>query len=1034
MRIFSSVRGRLLSLAFLATLPLVGLVAWNALTVREVAISAAEEEMARGAKLLAEEMADELRATISLLQALAVQPDVRDGREPACSEILRGQAALGNRFANFLVIDRDGRALCGALPTTQASYTDREYFQRAIKSVEPLVARPIIGRPSGRAVVPVAIPVLDAAGVPDRVIVAGLDLTRLLTNSGVARAVTGAVVTIWDREGTILFRNRDNDQWFGKKLVADELEMGARSGQGAFVAMGPDGVERVYAVDGIADFPGTAISLSIGVSRAELAAPANRVFLQSLAALALVVASVLAGGFLLAERMLRRPVAVLDRAQQRLASGDLSVRVPVPADGGELGRLMSGFNDTVTALEGMHSKLRELNADLEKRVAERTAALDASLRDIEDLYDNAPCGYHSLDADGNILRMNATELRWLGYRADEVIGRMKMTDLLAPHSRDAFARHFPEFMRRGHIEDLELDVVARDGTLIAVSLSATAVTGPDGRFVMSRSVAVEIGERRRAAEMIAQKNEALARANEMKSQFLATMSHELRTPLNAIIGFAEVLKDGLTGELTPEQKAFVGDIHGSGRHLLSLINDILDLSKVEAGAMKLDSEPVELGTLLQGTLSMVRESAMKRRVVLDLAVEPGIPPFAADPRKLKQIVFNLLSNAIKFTPENGRVTLGARRVARRDVGLPAAAGARLFDLPSSGTPDFVEITVSDTGIGIGEPDLDRLFQPFVQIDSSLARQHHGTGLGLALVKRLAELHGGTVGIASTPERGSTAAVWLPFMPVLDRAAPATSLRRRANERTQPLALIVEDDDLAARLIEEVLAAEGFRWVRAATAEEGLVVAARELPDLVTLDVFLPHMDGWQFLSRLKAHSDLAGTPVVIVSIAETVDQGIALGATRVLQKPFSRGELRTALSGIIPSGRPGSPGTVLIVDDNRQAVDLLATCLAGTDCRILRAYGGVEAVSAAQRAIPDLILLDLLMPDLNGFDVIARLKADERTAGIPVIVVTAKDLTDGDRAALTGSVSRIIPKTTLAASDLAAEVRRILQSGAEAHA
>jgi PAS domain S-box-containing protein len=1030
MTIFSSVRGRLLSLAFLATLPLVGLVAWNALQVREVAISGAEEEMARGARLLAEEMADELRATISLLEALAVQPDVRDGREPACGEILRGQAAVGHRFANFLVIDHDGRALCGALPTMQASYTDREYFQRAIKSREPLVARPIIGRPSGRAVVPVAIPVLDTAGVPDRVIVAGLDLTRLLTNSGVARAVRGAAVTIWDREGTILFRNRDNDQWFGKKLSPAELAIGARSGQGAFVADGPDGVERVYAVDGIADFPGTAISLSIGLSRADLTAPANRVFLQSLAALALVVASVLAGGFFLAERMLRRPVAALDRAQQRLASGDLSVRVPVPADGGELGRLMSGFNDTVAALGGMDSKLRELNADLEKRVAERTAALDATLRDIEDLYDNAPCGYHSLDADAYILRMNATELRWLGYRADEVVGRMKMTDILAPHSLELFARTFPEFIRTGHVEDLELDLVARDGSLIAVSLSATAVTGEDGRFVMSRSVAVEIGERRRAAEMIAQKNEALARASEMKSQFLATMSHELRTPLNAIIGFAEVLKDGLTGELTPEQKGFVADIHGSGRHLLSLINDILDLSKVEAGAMKLDSEAIELGPLLQGTLSMVRESAMKRRIALDLSVDPGLPEFAADPRKVKQIVFNLLSNAVKFTPENGRVTISARRVARGEVGL-SAAGSRAFELPASDTPEFAEISVADTGIGIARENLDRLFEPFVQIDSSLARQHHGTGLGLALVRRLAELHGGTVGIASTPGHGTAVSVWLPLLPVADRAAPVLLPPRRTPERAQPLALVVEDDDLAARLIEEVLVAEGFRCVRAATAEEGLVVAARDVPDLVTLDVFLPHMDGWEFLSRLKANSDLAGTPIVIVSIAETAERGLALGATRVLQKPFSRGELRAVLSGIIPTGRPGAPGTVLVVDDNPRAVELLATCLAG-DYRVLRAYGGLEAVTAAQRSLPGLILLDLLMPDLNGFDVIARLNEEARTAAIPVIVVTAKDLTDEDRAVLNRSVARIIRKTDLSASDLAAEVRRILQSAGPA--
>jgi signal transduction histidine kinase/DNA-binding response OmpR family regulator len=662
-----------------------------------------------------------------------------------------------------------------------------------------------------------------------------------------------------------------------------------------------DGVQRVYAIGHLDEFPDAGLYFSLGVPRAELIAGPNRVFAWSIIVLALITAAVLALGWFLAERYLRRPVALLDAAGRRLGAGDFTARVDASVAGGELGRLIGGFNEAAAALQAQDAALREANASLEARVAERTAEL-------------------------------------------------------------------------------------------------------------------------------ARANAELARASELKSQFLATMSHELRTPLNAIIGFSEVLKDGLTGDLTEEQKVFIGDIHASGRHLLSLINDILDLSKVEAGMMTLEPEPVDLAPLLQGGLTMVKERALKQRVSLALEVEPGLPAFAADTRKVKQIVFNLLANAVKFTPEGGRVRVAARRVAREEVALPAGRAGRMGDLPAGEAREFVEIAVADSGIGIAGEDLERLFQPFVQVDSALARRHQGTGLGLALVMRLAGLHGGTAGVASAPGEGSTFCVWLPLAqaPGPGEAATARAAPRDRPARAEPLALVVEDDDAAARMIERALRAEGFRCRRASTGEEALVRAAKERPDLITLDVFLPHMDGWEFLERLKAVPDLADIPVVIVSVAPNLEHGVALGATRVLQKPLTKQALRAALAGIVAAGGT-APCTILVVDDNPQAVELLAGQLAGSECRLLRAYGGREALEAAHRERPDLILLDLLMPDLSGFEVIERLKGDPATAAIPVIVITAKDLSAEERATLNGSVRRIVAKSTLEPQDFVAEVRRALR-------
>jgi signal transduction histidine kinase len=270
-------------------------------------------------------------------------------------------------------------------------------------------------------------------------------------------------------------------------------------------------------------------------------------------------------------------------------------------------------------------------------------------------------------------------------------------------------------------------------------------------------------ELKRFEQTLKQKNAELEDASRMKSEFLANMSHELRTPLNAIIGFSEVLKDGLMGEMSEQQRGFIDDIFKSGKHLLSLINDILDLSKVEAGKMTLDLEPVEVSSLFESSLSIIREKAASRHIRLTIDVSQELGSFPADARKVKQIVYNLLANAVKFTGDGGQVTLRARRVPRGQVGkgFDVVTG-RCFTLGDSQFEDFLELDVSDTGIGISVEGLAQLFQPFSQIDGGLARKFEGTGLGLAMVKQLAELHGGTVAVKSTAGAGSCFTVWLPL--------------------------------------------------------------------------------------------------------------------------------------------------------------------------------------------------------------------------------------------------------------------------------
>jgi signal transduction histidine kinase/DNA-binding response OmpR family regulator len=676
----------------------------------------------------------------------------------------------------------------------------------------------------------------------------------------------------------------------------------------------------------------------------------------------------------------------------------------------------------------------------------RTGALQSAI------FNSANFSSIATDASGVIQIFNVGAERMLGYTAAEVMNKVTPADLSDPQELVARAQALsveldtpiaPGFealvfkASRG-IEDIyELTYIRKNRTRLPAVVSVTALRDARDAIIGYLLIGNDNTARKRVEEerkhfeyMLQQKNQELEAASRLKSEFLANMSHELRTPLNAIMGFSEVLKDGLMGEMSTQQRGLIGSIFSSGQHLLALINDILDLSKVEAGKMTLDLEPMAVSPVLLNSLSIIKEKAASHSIGLLLDAAEDVGSMQADTRKVKQIVYNLLSNAVKFTGDNGRVTLRAAIVARADVGRPSRSWpSRMFPLADSEFATFLRISVTDTGIGISPENLKALFKPFSQIDGGLARKFEGTGLGLAMVKLLAELHGGVVGVESAVGEGSCFTVWLPQRAVNEetltvKASGTSRLDAVAGPRT---ALVVEDDFKSAELIRLQLEAEGFTVVHAASAEAAIVLAVQQPLALITLDIMLPNMDGWEFLGRIKQVPALMRIPVVIISIVADRNRGFALGAAAIMQKPMSRQELAEALVqlGLLPLTL-GKTLRVLVVDDDPNAVELVALRVKDLAGTVLRASGGRDAIAIARRELPDLIVLDLMMPDVNGFDVVQALSASRTTASIPIMIVTAKTVTDGDRAKLNGFVTTIVEKDEFSRDRFAAEVRRAM--------
>ena len=519
-------------------------------------------------------------------------------------------------------------------------------------------------------------------------------------------------------------------------------------------------------------------------------------------------------------------------------------------------------------------------------------------------------------------------------------------------------------------------------------------------------------EERKAREAAEAAKEAAEIANRAKSQFLANMSHELRTPLNAIIGYSEMLQEEAEDLGSKELVPDLEKIHGAGKHLLGLINDILDLSKIEAGKMTLYLEEFDVAKMVQEVASTVQPLVAKNGNRLEVTCPADIGTMRADLTKVRQTLFNLLSNASKFT-EKGVIRLSVERgsVERRES-------------PRSDAPTLPRSTlhfrVSDSGIGMTSEQLSRLFEAFSQADASTTRKYGGTGLGLAISRKFCRLMGGELTVTSEPGKGSTFTVTLPVEVQGPVAEHGTSFFvRSALAKPHSRVLVIDDDPSARDLISRSLAKEGFAVELAADGKIGLEMARTLKPQVITLDVMMPGMDGWAVLTALKADPVTADIPVIMLTIVDDKQIGFALGAADYFTKPIDWGRLTVALQKY----RRGSDGhTVLVVEDEPQTREMLRRALVKGEWQVLEAENGRVALEKLDGVVPEIILLDLMMPEMDGFEFMHELRKRPAFRLVPVVVITAKDVTEEDRRRLNGQVARILQKSGLRMEDLVAEV------------
>jgi PAS domain S-box-containing protein len=788
----------------------------------------------------------------------------------------------------------------------------------------------------------------------------------------------------------------------------------------------------------------------------------------------LVILSIIAGVMLLGTtlfglftRRIVAPVQALTHAAQRLGSDARAAfqALPVRADD-EVGVLTSAFNTMVREIQGHHESL-------EQRVLERTAELTAAtahaegiaseLRDSEErtrlIVETALDAVIVTDGEGRITEWNPQAGTIFGTARAQALGRHFAATFLPPPHRAAYERRVQKFLASGEEALLktrvEITALRGDGHEFPAELAVSPLRGAES-YTFSAFVR-DITERKQFEQELANAKEVAEAANRAKSQFLANMSHELRTPMNAILGYSEMLAEEAEDI---GQEEFIPDlhkIHAAGQHLLELINAVLDLSKIEAGRMELFLESFSVPDLVRDVAAIIQPLVEKNANRLEVHCDTDLGLIRADLTKTRQSLFNLLSNASKFT-QNGRVEITVSRESgattdhrppTTDHRPPTTDEQRTTNghRPSTLDPrpsthghhseivaagdassvvspdgDWIVFQVRDTGIGMTAEQMARLFQEFSQADASTTRQYGGTGLGLAISRRFCRMMGGDIIVASEPGQGSTFTIRIPAEVHDPKAAPSPEVERppAATGAGRATVLVIDDDASARDLVRRHLEREGFHVETAASGEEGLRRARELKPEVITLDILMPAMDGWSVLTALKADPALAGIPVVVVTVVDERDIGFALGASDYLTKPVDRDRL----AAIMRRYDPGAAArTVLVVDDDPDTRHLLRRMLEPQGWQVTEAENGRAGLAQVAQEVPALILLDLMMPEVDGFTFIEELRRDARYRSLPIVVVTAKDLTPEDRERLHGHVDRVLQKGAYSREEFLATLR-----------
>ena len=649
------------------------------------------------------------------------------------------------------------------------------------------------------------------------------------------------------------------------------------------------------------------------------------------------------------------------------------------------------------------------NQNISDKVREATSELTQSMERFKALFEQSSDAHLIFSEDG-ILDCNDAAVRLVGCDSKD--------DLLSRHPA-FFSPELQPDGQRSEDKAEEMDAIAlrvghhrfdwlarkKNGDTFPneVSLTPVSIGGKSAMLVIWH----DLTDRMRTEAELRSAMERADSANEAKSAFLANMSHELRTPMNAILGYSEMLMEEAEDL---EQEEFIPDlkkINQAGTHLLALINDVLDLSKIESGKMELFPEEIDVKTLIEEVSATARPLVEKNGNQLIIKTEDLPETAFQDLTKIRQTLFNLLSNAAKFT-EAGSVTLNVYRVTKQ-------------------CDDWLNFTVTDTGIGIPEEKLEHIFKEFTQADDSTTRDYGGTGLGLAISQRFCNMLGGELTVSSKAGEGSS------FSMLIPATAPGSKAKRslQADEVAGPevneapmtdgnSVLVIDDDPEASEIISRFLIKDGFNVVTASSGEQGLEIARKLQPAAITLDVMMPDMDGWSVLRALKSDQKLSAIPVIMLTMIDDRTRGYSLGAVDYLTKPVDREELNKALSAY---RRGSGDATVLVVEDEADARELISRSLEKSGWQVTEAANGQEALHMLNNRTPDLVLLDLMMPVMDGFDFLTAMRAREEWQQIPVIVVTAKTITKEDRERLNGSVEEILRKNAYTREQLLDRVR-----------
>jgi PAS domain S-box-containing protein len=985
----STIRSRIQWLVVVCTVPLSVLALVLLVLSFQRSRDALLQSNLQTARSLAQAMDHELDATIRVLQVLAASSSI-DDRD---FKRFHAQARETSRQVgadNIVLFDTQLQGLVSAahdwgapLPKVQ-----RDRFPDVLRMHRPAVSELFVGQVSKRQQIAVAVPVLRN-GLP----VARLEMVYspqrfadLLARHQVAPQWTGALL---DSQGTIIARTRDPQTFVGKPAVPQLIELVNNYAEGTYPIPTVDGISVLATVSRSATHGWTA---AIGVPVQELNAQLRR----SLWVYGLGAAALLAAGLLLARAIghgISAPIQALVQPALAIGRGEAAVMADATLhEASELGRALQ--------------QAQALLLEREQARQEAEESVRASQSRLQMALDAAEIGDWDIDLRTGAIRHSLMHDRCYGYTeaaTDWSAGRF--LSRVHPDDRERVQASVVRTMSLHTPWQDEFRVIWPDGSVHWLTSRGTFLSRPgEPGFIVG--VVIDNTARRQAEELrmhsvrLEAQNRQIQEANRLKSEFLANMSHELRTPLNAVIGFAEILRTDAAKVSEAKRVEYLGHIASSGRHLLRLINDVLDLSKVESGKFDLAPELVQLPALVRDVAAVLQPEASRKGVHVEVEVAPALSEVVLDPARLKQMLYNLLSNAIKFTGKDGTVALRAVPEGEREM----------------------RIEVEDNGIGIAADDLPKLFRQFQQVHTGPAKSYQGTGLGLVLTRHLAELHGGSVGVRSTLGVGSVFHLRLPrHLEISPTPREVTPSQLAALGDTAPTVLVIEDDGADQAHLRQILHAAGYQVELASTAAQALQLAGARRYDAITLDLLLPDRSGLEVLNELRRSGPNREAPVVVITIVSETSALASFAVSDVLAKPVRPHEVQSVLRRL--SGGGAAAPNVLVVDNDASMLELMVATLSGMGIAARVAPNGTQALAMIEQQPPDAVILDLVMPGMNGFDLLHALRQQPRLRHLPVFVWTSMQLNADELATLSRSAQAVVGKVSGGLDTLVAQLR-----------